>query len=59
MPWTAITVNGDHRVAFVLKGGQIAALKAESYGSEMAARIAADAANTGRGAHGRRDEPRT
>jgi hypothetical protein len=46
MPWRAITTrDGDHRVAFVLPTGVIAALKAEQYGSTESARIAADKFN--------------
>lgn len=57
MPWAAVTTkSGDHRVAFVLKGGIIAAVKAEHYGSHTAARLAADGFNGQRGSDGRRDE---
>lgn len=46
MPWRAVTTKrGDHRVAFVLKGGVIAAVKAEHYGSQAAARAAAEGFN--------------
>lgn len=49
MPWVAVTTkDGDHRVAFVLKGGAIAAVKAEHYGSQAVARAAAEGFNTGR-----------
>jgi hypothetical protein len=48
MPWVAIIADGRHRVAFVVKGGTISAVKAEHYESEAEAREAAATFNTGK-----------